>query len=829
MAERRLPHLKVEGRSSTHPCRGRSGGGSRRPSDVPDRGAHAQRVLTQIEGIREYDEASATYMEIVGRPGEPFDAQKFDVSGLQLLRLDEGDVERNFATRATVMASKEGKGILKLKNMVRAFEHEDTKPRNGGESRPRNADLVQSIDMVREPDISRLWRNKLVAFPSGSGVLRWEIWLIPSQAESFVSLASQYGITVYGDRLEFPEDTVVLAEGTVDSLEGAVKGIGSVRGLAAPAAPLLFTESIPLEEQREWVNEALDRISFSRPSRGKWSFATVLDTGISRANRLIRPALAKGDRHVAVSGWSRGDRNGHGTRMAGLVTYGDLRLVLEGTTKHPVRHRLESVKVIADRPGPNQNDLFGTTTIDAVNVAEQAASRLRTFVLASTTSKDSPHKGTPTSWSSTLDQLAAGAVEPKHGRRRLIVVSAGNVKQAEEAKVDYLKVCDDPEESEVESPAQAWNAITIGAMTEKVGEVGGETEGRVLAKAGDLSPSSRTASWESKWPIKPDLVLEGGNWYDAGVGPPMEHPELMLVSTYYQPRSRIFTDMSDTSAATALAGRDLAILRDMYPELWPETVRALYVGSGEWNEQMWSHLKPKERKSKRALGVLFRRYGYGVPNLPRALRSASNSVTLIVEDTLRPYRKEGSVRKIHEMRLIDLPWPRQALRDLGVQEVTLRVALSYFIEPNPGKVPVQNRERYPSHLLRFDLKDADETVAQFRRRVSRISNDEDGNDVGARTNQALDSSEWMFGPRRRNAGTLHIDRIRLSALDLSRRGKLAVFPVGGWWKYHKSPDLDDREVRYSLVVEIDAEGIDVDLYSEIRQVIAATTKTATTS
>ena len=34
-----------------------------------------------------------------------------------------------------------------------------------------------------------------------------------------------------------------------------------------------------------------------------------------------------------------------------------------------------------------------------------------------------------------------------------------------------------------------------------------------LAPAGDLSPSSRTASWASHWPIKPDVVFEGSITY----------------------------------------------------------------------------------------------------------------------------------------------------------------------------------------------------------------------------------------------------------------------------------------------------------------------------
>ena len=50
---------------------------------------------------------------------------------------------------------------------------------------------------------------------------------------------------------------------------------------------------------------------------------------------------------------------------------------------------------------------------------------------------------------------------------------------------------------------QAWNAVCVGANTEKVTLTGGQ-QGQPLAPSGDLSPASRTASWSSHWPIKPD-------------------------------------------------------------------------------------------------------------------------------------------------------------------------------------------------------------------------------------------------------------------------------------------------------------------------------------
>ena len=106
---------------------------------------------------------------------------------------------------------------------------------------------------------------------------------------------------------------------------------------------------------------------------------------------------------------------------------------------------------------------------------------------------------------------------------------------AEEYDCDYIinnyqKICDDPK-NEIESPAQAWNSICIGAFT-NLAQLPDTVNGMPLAPSGDLSPSSRTASWSSHWPLKPDVVLEGGNWVIDEFLPPLGHESLSLLSTH---------------------------------------------------------------------------------------------------------------------------------------------------------------------------------------------------------------------------------------------------------------------------------------------------------
>src|SRR5262249_34977429 len=147
---------------------------------------------------------------------------------------------------------------------------------------------------------------------------------------------------------------------------------------------------------------------------------------------------------------------------------------------------------------------------------------------------------------------------------------------------------------------------------------------------GDLSPWSTTSvTFQEAWPIKPEVVFEGGNVAHDGSNFDFPVPDLSLLSTYYRPSERLFELSWATNAATALVARMAAMIRVDYPQLSPEAVRALIVHSAEWTRAMQTHLQGAG--GKRARSRLVRRYGFGVPNLTRALRSANDALTLVIE------------------------------------------------------------------------------------------------------------------------------------------------------------------------------------------------------
>jgi len=278
-----------------------------------------------------------------------------------------------------------------------------------------------------------------------------------------------------------------------------------------------------------------------------------------------------------------------------------------------------------------------------------------------------------------------------------------------------------------------------------------------------------------------------------------------MLTTAHAVTGRLLVDFRDTSAAVAQAARMAAILQAEYPNLWPETIRALLVHSAEWTDQM----KNAFDKNKAGAVNRLRRYGYGVPSMSRALYSARSSLTLIAQQTIQPYERDGSTAKTKDMGLHDLPWPKEQLQALGEAAVSMRVTLSYFIEPKPGRREgfVKYRHRYQSHGLRFEVRRPRETLDEFKGRVSKASRDEE------ETYEAVgDTSGWELGPQIRTRGSIHSDWWTGTAADLANSGHIAVYPVSGWWRESKGNHWS-KQARYALVVTIRTEETKIDLFT----------------
>ncbi|MGY0713659.1 S8 family peptidase [Azospirillum argentinense] len=756
------------------------------------------------------------YVAVTGRPGEPlaFDSLSRPSDGIELV----GAFQRDGHLEATVFVPVEAKD--RFPKLVEEYRAKNVTRDGVDTGKPRNRRLVEGIQAFRLAALSDLWADDPQLFPQAGVSFRWETWLRANTLDRFRAEAKRFGLSLGPAPLHFPETDVVLVHATPEQMADLSDRTLCVALVRRSSTTADFFDSLPAPDQADHVCELLGRIR-TRPPEHVRATVCLLDTGVNAGHPLLSPFIDPTDCYAVEPAWGPTDTRGHGTELAGVAVYGDLTAVLDGAGTVDVPHRLESVKIIPPR-GATEYDQLGSVTQSAVEYAEFiGADRQRVYCLATTTDEDTPHDGFPSAWSSVVDQLAAGIGVPGHDQR-LFCVSGGNIR-AQNITVSAYPSAND--EAEIETPGQAWNAITVGAYTDKIVITDGSLAGwRPLAAQGDLCPDSRCGCWEGGWPIKPEIVLEGGNRAihpSDGIG--YSVPDLGILTTSKDHPVPSFATTRATSPATAEAARLAALISDAYPDLWPETVRALVVGSSSWTPAMVRHLPPVPQKSD--YGRLLRRYGYGVPDLDRALRSVSNCLSLIAQDSLQPYRwserSRGAV--INEMKLYELPWPRKALLSLQTTEVTMRVTLSYFVEPNPSETARGRKLRYASHGLRFKVIRPDEAVDEFRARINRAAAEE----VGGTASRGSDSQSWLIGSQQRDVGSIHSDIWRGPASDLARRSIIAVHPVGGWWKERAHLDRWASSARFALVVTIDAGDVDVDIHTPVATMVANMTAVQT--
>lgn len=804
MPAEHFPIIYLDGPNDTRGYTSPQSGGSSPRIPQRDRASHADWLRSRFsaawveaQGRRAVTQQvrHGVYLEFESSPGFHLMLMSLEreASGIHLLNVRRRIVEGAEQTLATVFVPDSKRSYFLKK--IDKYSSEET-----ARGVPKNAKLVDGIEDVRAAVVESFWREAdRDQVPDAER--DWiELWIRDDAADALTSVdvaLAELGVEVADGVLRFPERAVRLVRMNRKEIEQLIEATDLVAEFRPAVAVATDVLGVSNEEQAKLVQGLLDRSSFDDASNVA---VCVLDTGVNNGHPLLSPVLSDSDMHTVREGWGTYDHLGHGTLMAGTAAYGNLLAAIESGQRIRVEHVIESSKILP--PGEeNPKHLWGAVTAQGISRAEiQAPGRLRVSCLA-TTSLEDRHRGFPSSWSAAVDELASGYQDDE---RRLIIVSAGN---AEYASFGDYPVAN--ETDEVHDPAQAWNALTVGAYTRLVTIADEHFDGyQAIAPAGALSPHSTTSqNWPNgKWPIKPEVLFEGGNVARGPDGFITECDDLKLISTSHDPRTAMFAPFSQTSAAAAQAAEMAARFRVAYPAAWPETVRGIIVHSAEWTEAMQAQFPAT---SKQEFARRARLCGYGVPDLERATFCFRNSLTLVSEATIQPFELRESRGVTKDMDFYELPWPTDVLADLGASPVEMRVTLSYFVEPSPGEVGWQDRYRYASHGLRFEVNGPGESEAEFIQRINRQARDDDGHPgtVGP-------GDRWTIG-RARDVGSVHSDIWAGSAADLSASNRIAVYPTIGWWRERKSQNRVARSTRYSLIVSIRTPQQEVDIYTPV--------------
>lgn len=769
-----------------------------------DHGGKLRQSFSQaVEELTEDDDFEFVYIEFESTLNFELALDRFDdaagnirLASCKKIIVEIGEELAEYYRAAVYLNKSAVSAFLKK---LEEYLNEDTKT-----GKPRHQSLVANIEEIRAATLESFWQDDDSSFPESGTSVWWEVWFTSLENEKFdeqVSILIENNVSVGSRVLRFPENTIALVKATKEELANTLLNFDNLSELRKPAEAADFFTNLSIEWELEFIADLKARTT-DLSDVTKIS-VSLLDSGVNRTNPLLEELISEEDLETINPTWTKADsfRSGHGTQMAGLILYGDLVNPLNSSTSINVLSKVESIKIIdvAD----NDPQLYGQITLEAIATGEVMNPENKRVICLAVTSSINDYSGKPSSWSGAVDQRLFGTILSRNNEL-LVVVSSGNLPLE-----DRLTSPLSNDDFSIEDPAQSFNSITVGSCTDKdYIDFNSFPDAQLLANKGAMSPSNTTSiKWENQWANKPDIVMEGGNdgLYQDGI---LDVDSLKLLSTGTGGVGRSWlTTFSDTSASTALAAKFAAQLYSKYPDYRPETIRALIIHSANWNDAMLN--KPLNDYNKDEKRDLLSRVGYGVPNLQRALFSAENSLTIISERTLLPFKYEDSRVQMNEFHLFDIPWPTDVLLELAELEVTLKVTLSYFIEPNPGNKMYASPISYQSHGLRFQMIDKNESEELFKARVSKTIREERGEYI------AEGSEKWILGSQVRDKGSVHKDIWQGSAADLALRNKLAVHPVGGWWKNRKKLKRYTNSVNYSIIISIESEKSDIDIYTPV--------------
>ncbi len=550
--------------------------------------------------------------------------------------------------------------------------------------------------------------------------------------------------------------------------------------LAVPEVAFIDLPPEPDLEASDFVQMTLNDAPEILPPENGAPVIGVLDTGLNEHPFLDGIVV---DRTAFPAELGTADVYGHGTRVAGVALFGDLRDRLRDGRLQPAG-RLLSAKVVQDDGKFSERRTLPRQIRESITHLHQTYNcRLFVISLGDVRARNEPGRVGP--WAATLDELARELDV-------LIFVSAGNraprsgtsVEQAVTEYPGYLleaanRLCE---------PAGASNVITVGALANGTG-LGARHEQdahvQPITEAFEPSPFSRVGPGAGGI-RKPDFVDIGGTLVfdapSASLRSAPHIPEAGVITLNHDFTRQLLTSGRGTSFSAPMLANKAAELLRLLPAVSANLIRALLAGAATTPEPC------VRRLAAMAAADQARICGHGMVDMLRAAYSDDHRVVLYAEDRL----------EINHFAVYRVPIPTEFQ---GNGRRTIRVSLAF--DP-----PVRRtRAEYIGTKMNFRLLrgcPATEVFSHFR---ARTADEGDPQDIPNRFKCHLEP-----GPNNRDRHTLQM-AAKAYVKDTTDYGDeyfLVVRCVGGW--------AEPQEVaqNFAVVVELEHQPA-IQLYARLRQ------------
>jgi hypothetical protein len=481
------------------------------------------------------------------------------------------------------------------------------------------------------------------------------------------------------------------------------------------------------------------------------------------------------------------DELGHGTRVAGVAIFGDLRAQLSAATLTRVA-RLASARVVNEHGRFDDKRLVPSQMREAITTLHQQFG-CRIFVSSLADNKHVYRGAKVGAWAATLDELAREL-------NVVIIVAAGNRLPRSGTRLDqgvteYPHYLLEPENRLFE-PAGALNIVSVGSLAHGPGldqALADDVKGRPITLAGEPSPFTRVGPGVGG-AVKPDVVDTGGTMIVDPLTVSMRGGDSLasagVMTLHHRYVDQLFTTGSGTSYAAPLVGAKAAQVLRRLPNASANLVRALLIGSARQDEAALARLGPLGPEALTSV------CGHGRVDTERAAFSDDARVALYAEDEL----------PVDHFAIYEVPCP-EVFQTGGRRSI--QVSLAY--DP-----PVRHtRLDYAGNKMSFKLHRGCDPALLFDHYRKRAAEDGRHPDLASRYTCKME-------PGSVDRGKSSVQVARASFVRDSHDPDpfyLVVRCEGGW-----ATDISPRQA-FAVVVEMATE-TEVQLYERLRARVRVT-------
>ncbi|MCE2893675.1 MAG: S8 family peptidase [Flammeovirgaceae bacterium] len=516
----------------------------------------------------------------------------------------------------------------------------------------------------------------------------------------------------------------------------------------------------------------------------------IIDSGIQEGHRLLAQAIDPVSYSFVPGDASTADsvvNGGHGTRVAGSALY---PTTIPTNGQHQLTFFIQNARVLSGTNGVLSDQLYPPILMSEI-AARYHETKIFNLSITSFRCCRAVHMS---QWASAIDKLM-------YEKGVIFVISSGNlftvsgnptnpgIKEHITGGASYPGYLYE-DSSRLANPAQSSFAITVGSICHD----GYEDMDKKSFGERD-QPSSFSRAGLGLWGmIKPDVVEYGGDWVREKNNDP--NLSLEAATTIQTVRSTlngghaIGKDVVGTSFSAPKVAHILAQLQNAFPSEPVNLYRALLVQSARLPEAAFLNPTLDAIKS----------FGYGVPNLHRALENSERRVTLVNSGSVAPKKANVYLVKI----------PEQMRGPAEDYDVLMEVTLAFMAEPRRTR---RRTNSYLSTWLDWHSSKHNETHDQFCARILKNIN-EDSDEVDDQSSikwVIRENREWsQIKGLRRQDSTLQKSWCTVPAYALPQELSIAVVGHSGWNK-----DFAEA-VQYSVAVSFEVLNANVNIYEMIQ-------------